>query len=140
MIDLARSLDRELSILRGTRRIHAVGRVKRFDGQIVHASAFPAAVGNECRIECGDGKWAEAEVIGFLDEYTVLVLTGGGASLVNLPKDPNGLANVVYGGRNAMPPFRGILTPEQIRDVFGYVNQKLLNAGPAAKPRAASTK
>ena len=66
MIDLARSLDRELSILRGTRRIHAVGRVKRFDGQIVHASAFPAAVGNECRIECGDGKWAEAEVIGFL--------------------------------------------------------------------------
>lgn len=82
MIDLARSLDRELSILRGTRRIHAVGRVKRFDGQIVHASAFPAAVGNECRIECGDGKWAEAEVIGFLDEYTVLVLTGGPASLV----------------------------------------------------------
>jgi alcohol dehydrogenase (cytochrome c) len=65
---------------------------------------------------------------------------GGGASLVNLPKDPNGLANVVYGGRNAMPPFRGILTPEQIRDVFGYVNQKLLTAGPAAKPRAASTK
>ena len=28
MIDLARSLDRELSILRGTRRVDAVGRVK----------------------------------------------------------------------------------------------------------------
>ena len=82
MIDLARSLDRELSILRGTRRVDAVGRVKRFDGQIVHASAFPAAVGNECRIACGDGQWAEAEVIGFLDDYTVLVLTGGPASLV----------------------------------------------------------
>ncbi|NBQ40080.1 MAG: FliI/YscN family ATPase, partial [Alphaproteobacteria bacterium] len=45
-------------------------------------SAFPAAVGNECRIECGDGQWAEAEVIGFLDDYTVLVLTGGQAALV----------------------------------------------------------
>ena len=82
MIDMTAKLDKELSIMRGTRTINAVGRVKRFDGQIVHASAFPAAVGNECRIECGDGHWAEAEVIGFLDDYTVLVLTGGQAALV----------------------------------------------------------
>jgi flagellum-specific ATP synthase len=82
MIDMAAKLDKELSILRGGRTVNAVGRVKRFDGQIVHASAFPAAVGNECRIECGDGQWAEAEVIGFLDDYTVLVLTGGQAALV----------------------------------------------------------
>ena len=82
MMDMAASLDKELSILRGSRTVNAVGRVKRFDGQIVHASAFPAAVGNECRIECGDGQWAEAEVIGFLDDYTVLVLTGGQAALV----------------------------------------------------------
>ena len=82
MIDMAAKLDKELSILRGGRTVNAVGRVKRFDGQIVHASAFPAAVGNECRIECGDGQWVEAEVIGFLDDYTVLVLTGGQAALV----------------------------------------------------------
>ena len=82
MIDMTAKLDKELSIMRGTRTINAVGRVKRFDGQIVHASAFPAAVVNECRSECGDGQWAEAEVIGFLDDYTVLVLTGGQAALV----------------------------------------------------------
>ena len=82
MMDMAASLDKELSILRGSRTVNAVGRVKRFDGQIVHASAFPAAVGNECRIECGDGQWAEADVSGFLDDYTVLVLTGGQAALV----------------------------------------------------------
>ena len=47
MIDMTAKLDKELSIMRGTRTINAVGRVKRFDGQIVHASAFPAAVGHE---------------------------------------------------------------------------------------------
>ena len=82
MLDLSQTLDKELSLLRAGRTVNAVGRVKRFDGQIVHASAFPAAVGNECRIACGDGQWAEAEVIGFLDDYTVLVLTGGASTLV----------------------------------------------------------
>ena len=82
MIDLAQTLDRELGLIHAGRRVNAVGRVKRFDGQIIHASAFPAAVGNECRIECGDGQWAEAEVIGFLDDYTVLVMTGGNGTLV----------------------------------------------------------
>lgn len=82
MLDLSQTLDKELALLRAGRTVNAVGRVKRFDGQIVHASAFPAAVGNECRIACGDGKWAEAEVIGFLDDYTVLVLTGGATTLV----------------------------------------------------------
>ncbi len=82
MLDLSQTLDKELSLLRAGRTVNAVGRVKRFDGQIVHASAFPAAVGNECRITCGDGQWAEAEVIGFLDDYTVLVLTGGASTLV----------------------------------------------------------
>ncbi len=82
MLDPSLVLDRKLEGVRAGRAVHAVGRVKRFDGQIVHASAFPAPVGNECRIRCEDGGWATAEVIGFLDEYTVLVLTGGSANLV----------------------------------------------------------
>lgn len=82
MFDLSAVLDRSLDRVRAGRAVHAVGRVKRFDGQIVHASAFPAPVGNECRIECEGGAWAQAEVIGFLDDYTVLVLTGGSANLV----------------------------------------------------------
>ncbi len=82
MLDHSLVLDRKLEGVRAGRAIHAVGRVKRFDGQIVHASAFPAPVGNECRIRCEDGGWATAEVIGFLDDYTVLVLTGGSANLV----------------------------------------------------------
>ncbi len=82
MYDPSAILDRRLDAARASRAVHAVGRVKRFDGQIVHASAFPAPVGNECRIECEGGAWATAEVIGFLDDYTVLVLTGGSANLV----------------------------------------------------------
>ena len=75
-------LEKALSSIRSERSVHAVGRVKRFDGQIIHASAFPASVGQECRIYLEDGSWAEAEVIGFLDEYTVLVLTGGKGAIV----------------------------------------------------------
>jgi flagellum-specific ATP synthase len=82
MIDAALSLDKRLQAIKAGRSISASGRVRRFDGQIVHASSFPAAVGTECRIASEDGKWADAEVIGFLDDYTVMVLTGGSAPLV----------------------------------------------------------
>ena len=68
MTEAIKHLERSLSAIRSERVIHAVGRVKRFDGQIIHASAFPASVGQECRIYLDDGSWAEAEVIGFLDE------------------------------------------------------------------------
>jgi flagellum-specific ATP synthase len=82
MTEAIKHLDRSLTAIRSERVIHAVGRVKRFDGQIIHASAFPASVGQECRIYLDDGSWAEAEVIGFLDDYTVLVLTGGKGAIV----------------------------------------------------------
>jgi flagellum-specific ATP synthase len=82
MFDLDAILDSQLNHIHAERQIHACGRVKRFDGQIVHATAFPASVGHECRIACDNGTWATAEVIGFLDDYTVLVLTSGNASLV----------------------------------------------------------
>jgi flagellum-specific ATP synthase len=82
MIDAALTLDKRLNAIKASRSISASGRVRRFDGQIVHASSFPAAVGTECRIASEDGKWADAEVIGFLDDYTVMVLTGGSAPLV----------------------------------------------------------
>lgn len=82
MKNAALTLDRRLEALKASRTISAAGRVRRFDGQIVHASSFPAAVGTECRIASEDGGWADAEVIGFLDDYTVMVLTGGSAPLV----------------------------------------------------------
>jgi alcohol dehydrogenase (cytochrome c) len=53
---------------------------------------------------------------------------GGGASLVNAAKDLNSLATVANEGRKAMPPFRGVLTPEQLRDVAGHVAYVLFKA------------
>ena len=82
MHDLATVLDRRLQSLKGARLTNAAGRVRRYDGQIVHASSFPASVGTECRVACENGEWAAAEVIGFLDNYTVMVLTGGSAPLL----------------------------------------------------------
>ena len=82
MLDPSLEFERRLKQIRASRQTSAAGRVRRFDGQIVHASSFPAAVGTECRIACEGGTWADAEVIGFLDHYTVMVLTGGNAPLV----------------------------------------------------------
>ena len=82
MHDLATVLDRRLQDIKATRVTNAAGRVRRYDGQIVHASSFPASVGTECRVACENGEWAAAEVIGFLDNYTVMVLTGGSAPLL----------------------------------------------------------
>ena len=80
--DASAVLERKLSSITAGRRVNAAGRVRRYDGQIVHASAFPVSVGNQCRIACENNQWAEAEVIGFLDDYTVMVLTGGNAPLL----------------------------------------------------------
>jgi alcohol dehydrogenase (cytochrome c) len=55
---------------------------------------------------------------------------GGGASLANVGKDIAGMANTAWTGRNTMPPFRGVLTPDQIRDVLGYVSQDLFKTAP----------
>ena len=82
MLDPSIVLERRLKQIKATRQTNAAGRVRRFDGQIVHASSFPAAVGTECRIACEGGGWADAEVIGFLDNYTVMVLTSGNAPLL----------------------------------------------------------
>ncbi|MEO8466051.1 MAG: c-type cytochrome, partial [Gammaproteobacteria bacterium] len=45
---------------------------------------------------------------------------GGGAPLDKL-LDAAAAMQVMGSGRNAMPPFAGVLTPEQIRDVATYV-------------------
>ena len=67
MLDMTAVLDRRLKGVKASRITSAAGRVRRYDGQIVHASSFPASVGTECRVACENGEWAEAEVIGFLD-------------------------------------------------------------------------
>ena len=82
MHDMTAVLDRRLQGIKASRVTNAAGRVRRYDGQIVHASSFPASVGTECRVACENGGWAQAEVIGFLDNYTVMVLTGGAAPLL----------------------------------------------------------
>ena len=82
MQDMTVVLDRRLQDIKASRVMNAAGRVRRYDGQIVHATSFPASVGTECRVACENGEWAEAEVIGFLDNYTVMVLTGGSAPLL----------------------------------------------------------
>jgi alcohol dehydrogenase (cytochrome c) len=50
---------------------------------------------------------------------------GGGAPLVNASKDLRMLVTTVTTGRNEMPSFRGVLPPEQIRDVSAYIAEKL---------------
>ena len=52
MHDMTTVLDRRLQSLKATRITNAAGRVRRYDGQIVHASSFPASVGTECRVAC----------------------------------------------------------------------------------------
>jgi cytochrome c oxidase cbb3-type subunit 3 len=45
---------------------------------------------------------------------------GGGAPLVGA-SEPEAVTRVVRDGQNAMPPFAGALTEQQIRDVAAYV-------------------
>ena len=52
---------------------------------------------------------------------------GGGASLANAAKDMRRIISTATTGKGQnMPPFRGALTPEQLRDVAGYIN-RLIN-------------
>ncbi len=53
--------------------------------------------------------------------------TGNGASLVNLGRDAQAMANTAWSGRNnnVMPSFRNTLTPEQLRDVVHYISEEL---------------
>jgi mono/diheme cytochrome c family protein len=54
--------------------------------------------------------------------------TGGqnnGASLATIGRDPQALANTAWNGKNNVPPFRGSLTPEQIRDIARYITDEL---------------
>jgi mono/diheme cytochrome c family protein len=53
---------------------------------------------------------------------------GGGATLANAAANVQSLANTAWAGRNAMPPFRNMLTPEQLRDVAHYISVELLPA------------
>jgi len=55
---------------------------------------------------------------------------GGGASLVNVPGNVRVMADTAYNGRNGMPPFRGVLTGEQLRDVLHYVARDLFKSEP----------
>ncbi|MEO8315285.1 MAG: PQQ-binding-like beta-propeller repeat protein [Pseudomonadota bacterium] len=49
-----------------------------------------------------------------------------GASLATIARDPQALANTAWNGKNNMPPFRGSLTAEQIRDIAYYISSELL--------------
>jgi quinohemoprotein ethanol dehydrogenase len=47
----------------------------------------------------------------------------GGADLTITKLDFNAIAETIARGRNSMPPFGAIFTPEQLRDVAGYVDE-----------------
>jgi quinohemoprotein ethanol dehydrogenase len=47
----------------------------------------------------------------------------GGADLTVTKLDFNTIAETIARGRNSMPPFGAIFTPEQLRDVAGYVDE-----------------
>jgi quinohemoprotein ethanol dehydrogenase len=52
---------------------------------------------------------------------------GGGTTLVNAATNIPSLANTAWAGKNAMPPFRNMLTPEQMRDVASYISVELFS-------------
>jgi alcohol dehydrogenase (cytochrome c) len=49
----------------------------------------------------------------------------GGANLENASKDAKFVITMATTGRGDMPSFKGVLTPEQVRDVAGYITTDL---------------
>jgi len=49
----------------------------------------------------------------------------GGANLTTASKDQKYMITTATTGRGDMPPFKDVLTPEQLRDVAGYINTGL---------------
>ncbi|MDB6089104.1 MAG: hypothetical protein JWN85_1888 [Gammaproteobacteria bacterium] len=49
----------------------------------------------------------------------------GGAALVNASKDAKFVITTATTGRNDMPSFKGVLTPQPLRDVAGYITTGL---------------
>jgi quinohemoprotein ethanol dehydrogenase len=55
---------------------------------------------------------------------------GGGATLANAARDKQALANTAWNGKNTMPPFRGMIAAEQLRDIAQYISDELFPAHP----------
>jgi quinohemoprotein ethanol dehydrogenase len=54
---------------------------------------------------------------------------GGGASLANASRDMNTIFETAMNGKNQnMPPFRGALKAEELRDIAGYISRGLIPA------------
>ena len=55
---------------------------------------------------------------------------GGGASLLDVARDEHAIIATATTGKNQnMPPFRGALKPEELRDIAGYISRQLLPSG-----------
>jgi flagellum-specific ATP synthase len=63
----------QLDALAGVDTAALTGRVTDVTGLTVAASRFPAGVGSTCRIERGDGRPLDAQVIGFRGDQTLLM-------------------------------------------------------------------
>jgi mono/diheme cytochrome c family protein len=51
---------------------------------------------------------------------------GGGAALSEAAKDMNVVFTTAMNGKNQnMPPFKGALKPEELRDIAGYISKEL---------------
>jgi len=56
--------------------------------------------------------------------------TSNGAPLDNVGRDRQAIADTAWNGRKLMPSFRTALTPEQLRDVAGYISVELFPEHP----------
>jgi alcohol dehydrogenase (cytochrome c) len=65
---------------------------------------------------------------------------GGGAPLTNAARDERIIIATATNGKNQnMPPFRGALQPEQLRDIAGYIARSLLPAATSTKTSIETT-
>jgi mono/diheme cytochrome c family protein len=88
------------------------------------APAFPPMPAGDANVAAGKDLYERFCVACHGD--TGLGGHGGGASLDAISKDEGAIYATVNTGRNQnMPPFKGALKPEEIRDIAGYISKVL---------------
>jgi mono/diheme cytochrome c family protein len=92
------------------------------------APAFPPMPAGEPNVTAGKDLYERFCVACHGD--TGLGGHGGGASLLTIATTPNNVpaiyATANTGKNQNMPPFKGALKPEEIRDIAGYISKALI--------------
>ncbi len=91
------------------------------------AEGFPPMPGGDANVTAGKELFGRFCVA--CHGETGLGGHGGGAALDTISKDPGAIYATVNTGKNQnMPPFKGALKPEEIRDIAGYISKDLIPA------------